>query len=173
MFQYVSTLRPRQNGRHFADDNFESIFSNENVRIYIEISLKFVPKGPINNIPALVKIMAWRRPCDKPCIIWINDCQFTGVYMRHSASMSWILKTQLQKHTCWRSLTWVDAKETPLQCGNGMTDVSRALTHHTVGIRNISAMSRNSLKRTSCHFDEISSLAALEVVIFATSVATN
>ena len=32
----------------------------------ITISLKFVPKGPINNIPALVQIMAWRRPGDKP-----------------------------------------------------------------------------------------------------------
>ena len=32
----------------------------------IKISLKFVPKGPINNIPALVQIMAWRRPGDKP-----------------------------------------------------------------------------------------------------------
>ena len=29
-------------------------------------SLKFVPKGPINNIPALVQVMAWRRPGDKP-----------------------------------------------------------------------------------------------------------
>ena len=28
--------------------------------------LKFVPKGPINNIPALVQIMAWRRSGDKP-----------------------------------------------------------------------------------------------------------
>ena len=34
--------------------------------ISIEISLKFVPKGPINNIPALVQIMAWRRSGDKP-----------------------------------------------------------------------------------------------------------
>ena len=32
----------------------------------IEISLRFVPMGPINNIPALVQIMAWRRPGDKP-----------------------------------------------------------------------------------------------------------
>ena len=59
-------LRPRQNGRHFADDTFKRIFLNENVRISIKISLKFVPKGPINNIPALVQIMAWRRPGDKP-----------------------------------------------------------------------------------------------------------
>ena len=61
-----STLRPRQNGRHFADDIFKCIFLNENVSIAIKISLKFVPKGPINNIPALVKIMAWRRSGDKP-----------------------------------------------------------------------------------------------------------
>ena len=35
-------------------------------RISIKISLKFVPKGPINNIPSLVQIMAWRRSGDKP-----------------------------------------------------------------------------------------------------------
>ena len=62
----VNTLRPRQNGRHFADDTFKCIFLNENVWIPIKISLKFVPQGPINNIPALVQIMAWRRPGDKP-----------------------------------------------------------------------------------------------------------
>ena len=47
-------------------DIFKWIFLNENVWISIEVSLKFVPKGPINNIPALVQIMAWRRPGDKP-----------------------------------------------------------------------------------------------------------
>ena len=62
----VNTLRPRQNGRHFADDIFKCIFLNENVWIPIKISMKFVPKGPINNIPALVQIMARRRPGDKP-----------------------------------------------------------------------------------------------------------
>ena len=59
------TLRRRQNGRHFADAIFKCIFLNENVWISIKISLKFVPKGPINNIPALVQIMAWCRPSDK------------------------------------------------------------------------------------------------------------
>ena len=62
----VNTLRPRQNGCHFPDDIFKWIFLNENVWISIKISLKFVPKGPIDNIPALVQIMAWRRPGDKP-----------------------------------------------------------------------------------------------------------
>ena len=62
----INTLRPRQNGRHFADDPFKRIFLNETLRISIKISLNFVPKGPINNIPALVQIMAWCRPGDKP-----------------------------------------------------------------------------------------------------------
>ena len=62
----INTLRPRQNGRHFADDTFKRISMNQNVRNSIKISLKFVPKGLINNIPALVQIMAWRRPGDKP-----------------------------------------------------------------------------------------------------------
>ena len=62
----IKTLRPRQNGRHFADDTFKCIFLNKNIWISMKISLKFVPTGPINNIPALVQIMAWRRPGDKP-----------------------------------------------------------------------------------------------------------
>ena len=41
-------------------------FLNENVWISIKISLKFVHKGPIHNIPALVQIMDWCRPGDKP-----------------------------------------------------------------------------------------------------------
>ena len=45
----LNTLRPRQNDHRFADDTFKRIFLNENVRISIKISLKFVPKGPINN----------------------------------------------------------------------------------------------------------------------------
>ena len=66
---FVNSLRPRRNGRYNADDIFKCIFSEflkENVWIPTKISLKFVPKGPINNIPALVQIMAWRRPSDKP-----------------------------------------------------------------------------------------------------------
>ena len=64
----ISLNRPRQNGRHFADDIFKHIFLNKNVSISIKISLKFVPKGLMNNIPSLVQIMAWRRPGDKPSV---------------------------------------------------------------------------------------------------------
>ena len=61
-----NTLRSRQDGGHFPDDVFKCIFLNENAWISIKISLRFVPKGPINNIPALIQIMAWRRSGDKP-----------------------------------------------------------------------------------------------------------
>ena len=64
--RWVNTLRPLQNGRHFPDDIFKCVFLNENVWTSIKISLKFIPKGSIDNIPALVQIMAWRRPGDKP-----------------------------------------------------------------------------------------------------------
>ena len=62
----INTLRPRQDGRLFPDDIFKCIFLNENVWIHWRFHCKFVPKGPINNIPALVQIMAWCRPGDKP-----------------------------------------------------------------------------------------------------------
>ena len=60
-----NTLRQRQNGCYFPDDIFKCIFLNENVWIAIKISLKFVPKGPISNIAALVEIMASRWPGHK------------------------------------------------------------------------------------------------------------
>ena len=85
--QWFNSLRPRQNRRHFADDVFKYNFLNENVWVAINISLKFVPKGSINNIPVLVQIMAWRRTGDKPLSEPMMT-QFNDAYMRHSASMS-------------------------------------------------------------------------------------
>ena len=49
-----------------ADDNFKCIFLNENNKISIRISLKFVPRSPIDNKPALVQVMAWHLTGDKP-----------------------------------------------------------------------------------------------------------
>ena len=93
----INTLRPRQNGRHFTNHIFKCISLNE------KISLKFVPKGSINNIPALVQIMARRRPGNKPlsepmrvslsthiCVTlpqWVNKylsrvLQFSGICAR-------------------------------------------------------------------------------------------
>ena len=50
----VNTLRLKQDGHPFPDDNFKCIFLNENIWILIKITLNFVPSGKINNIPALV-----------------------------------------------------------------------------------------------------------------------
>ena len=75
-----------QNGRHFTDDMFKCIFMNEYIAVSIEISLMFVPKCPINNIPALVQIMAWRHPGDTPFSEPVIVSLPTP--MRHSASVS-------------------------------------------------------------------------------------
>ena len=56
----------RHNSRHLPDDIFKCIVLYENVWILVKISPKCVPKCLFNNIPALVSIMAWRRPGDKP-----------------------------------------------------------------------------------------------------------
>ena len=77
---------------HSADYIFKCIFLNENIWIPIKTSLKFVLKVWINNIPALVQIMAWRRLGDKPlsepitvslltyiCVTrpqWVNGCHY-------------------------------------------------------------------------------------------------
>ena len=47
-------IEAKTNGRHCPDDIFKCVFLNENVLNSIKISLKFVPRGQINNILALV-----------------------------------------------------------------------------------------------------------------------
>ena len=81
-----NTLRPRQNDSYFPDDIFKCIFLNENVWILIKISLKFVPEGPINNIPTLVQMIAWLWQGNKPLSEPMIDYQC--IYMHHLASMS-------------------------------------------------------------------------------------
>ena len=67
--------------------HFQMHFLNENVLISIEISVKFVLKAPIDNIPALVQIIAWRRIGDKP-LSEPKVTKFHEAYMRNPASMS-------------------------------------------------------------------------------------
>ena len=57
---------PGQNGRHFPDDIFKCVYWNENVLISIKIFTEVYSHGPISITPALVQIMAWRRPGEKP-----------------------------------------------------------------------------------------------------------
>ena len=50
---------------YFPDDIFKCIILNENIWILIKI-LSFIPKVRINVIPALVQMIAWCLPGDKP-----------------------------------------------------------------------------------------------------------
>ena len=79
----LNTLTGGQNDCRFAEDISKCILLNENVWISIKISLKFVPLFPINDISALIQIMArWQA------IIWTNDGYITDAYICHSASMN-------------------------------------------------------------------------------------
>ena len=90
----IKHIEAETNGRHFADDIFKCIFLNENAWISLEISLKYVPKVQINNIAALVQIMAWRRPGNKP--------------------LSEPMVVSLLTHICVTRPQWVNMP----QCGN-------------------------------------------------------
>ena len=78
----LNTLRPRQNGRHFADSILKYNFLNENRWILKKISLIYVPDGLISNMAALVQIMAWCQTGDKPLSEPMLVC-CTDAYMRH------------------------------------------------------------------------------------------
>ena len=72
---------------NLSDDIFNCIFLNENDRIPIQISLKFVSRTPIDNTPALVPVMAWRRTGDKPLPEPMKT-KFIDAHMRHKGEMS-------------------------------------------------------------------------------------
>ena len=60
---------------------FKCIFLNEKICILMKISLKYVPKGPIDNNPAPVQIMAsgiGDKPLSEPMLT-----RFIDAYMRH------------------------------------------------------------------------------------------
>ena len=118
-------LKRTQNGHHLTVNILKCIFLNENVWILIKISLKFGPRGPINNILALVQIMAWYRPGDKPLysllthicvtqpqwdklkpwvILFIHSwhCSYPHIYTEHDSITVGKLRNKL-----WRSkITW-------------------------------------------------------------------
>ena len=57
----------RDEMNNISQTTFSNVFSSMKMfEFRFKISLMFVPKGPINNIPALLQIMAWRRWGDKP-----------------------------------------------------------------------------------------------------------
>ena len=71
----------------------------------IDISLKFVPQGPFNNIPASGSDNGL-APSRRQAIIWTNDDYFTDAYMRHTVSMSY---SRVSTTDRWPSLYEIDA----------------------------------------------------------------
>ena len=88
-----------------ADDIFKCIFLNEKNKIPIQISLKLVPRGPIDNKPALVQVMVWRRTGDKP-LPEPMMAQFTDTYnMIYLAHLP--LVPHIRRFNCiWIFLQW-------------------------------------------------------------------
>ena len=73
---------PGENDSHFADNIFKCIFINEKFCITIQISLKFVPEGPIDNKPPLVLVRAWLWTGDKPLpepVLTVRRCIYTAL----------------------------------------------------------------------------------------------
>ena len=76
------------------------IFLNENVSIFIKIALKFMPKVPINNIPALFQIIPWHWPDDKP----LSEPMMVSLLMHISVSQSQWIKTYVD---CEGKISWL------------------------------------------------------------------
>ena len=125
----LNTLRPRQNGRHFADDIFKFIFVNENIwnSLKISLSLKLVPNVRINNIPALVRIMAWHRLGDKP--------------------LSEPMMVKLSTHICVTRSQWVKWPTIDLKCIKNV-----GVKNSTRGIYDVQTFreKRQANKKPSC-----------------------
>ena len=107
----INTLRPWQNGRHFADHTFKRIILNETVRILIKISLKLVPKGSFNYIPELVQVTAWCRLGDKPLSgpmmvrLPTNICVTRSQWVKLQGIKQFTMQMLLHKRTLWSSYT--------------------------------------------------------------------
>ena len=102
----LNSSPPRQFGGKIADDIFKCIFVNENDWISIKISLKFIPKSPIDNKSVLDQVMAWRRQAPSH---YLNQCwpsfltHICGTRGRWVKSW-WPAKT-MQHHRTWSTLS--------------------------------------------------------------------
>ena len=104
----LNSSTPGNNDRHFADDIFKCIFTNESFCISIQISLKIVPKGSVHNKPVLVHVVAWRR---------------TGLYVGQCLSRS---PTQICSTDAY-----LRQKSMPLICSdNGLSPVRHYLNQY-------------------------------------------
>ena len=62
----LDSLRPRQNGCHFADDVFKFIILGDKISVWTNISLAFISKISSDDKPALAQVMPRRCASDEP-----------------------------------------------------------------------------------------------------------
>ena len=60
-----NTSRQRENCQHFADNIFKCVSMNENLWVLDKFSLKYIPWGLVDNMAALVQIIAWHQSGDR------------------------------------------------------------------------------------------------------------
>ena len=68
--------------------HFQTHFVEWNYYILVKISLKYAPQGPIDTIPSLVQIMAWRRAGDKPLSKPMKFSLMTHIYIYASLDLN-------------------------------------------------------------------------------------
>ena len=98
----VNSSTPGQNGRQFADDIFKCVFMNEKFCILIQVSLKSVLKGPIDNT-----IVSGNGLVPNGSQAITNELmltRFTDAYMRHDAKRRWVKSIGEMLHEWPRSL---------------------------------------------------------------------
>ena len=108
----ISTYWDRDKIAAISQTTFSNVFSwMKMFEFWLKISLKFLPKGPIDKMAALVQIMAWRRTGDKPLsepmMVYIADA-----YMRHS-----VYELKRLHKIAWETMqTWCEKRFTNTQC---------------------------------------------------------
>ena len=122
-----------QNSRRFPDDIFKWIFLNENVWISIEISLKFVPKGPINNVSASVQIMAWHQLSDKPLCEPIMVNLLTHLCITRSQWVKFLNQVNITRASSHPDDNQTRRSNTHLQCQDdvNITSINRLVDKPT------------------------------------------
>ena len=121
---------------------FSNAFPWMNVsEFWFKISLKFVSRGPVNNIVALLPIMAWRWWGDKP-LSELMMAWFNNAYMCHSA---WPLTDVAVILTQWGRVTHICvSKLTIIGSDNGLSpDRRQAIIWTNAGILSIGPLGTN------------------------------
>ena len=93
-------------GRDKMAANFLMTFSNAfswmKLWVSLKISLKFAPMGPIDNIPALAQIMAWRRPGHKPLSEPMTISLLTHICVTRPQWVIGCISTETKRSSGWQ-----------------------------------------------------------------------